>query len=249
MTALRRFALPIGIVAAVLLFWMENPWSNPPDSIGPVVTIAFWVLAIVLIVALFEDRKAPDSQYVDVEGPGFARFLFSNTRAGLVWLPIRLFLGFQWLEAGWHKLNDPAWTDGGKALLGFWQAAVKIPDTGRPLITFDWYRDFLNVLINGHHEGWFSWLIILGELAIGLGLLFGVLTGIAAFFGALMNMSFLLAGSASSNPVLFTLAIGLILAWRVAGWYGLDRYLLPKLGAPWSPGEVFRGGSARPVPG
>jgi thiosulfate dehydrogenase [quinone] large subunit len=48
-----------------------------------------------------------------------------------------------------------------------------------------------------------------------------------------MNMSFLLAGSASTNPVLFTLAIGLMLAWRVAGWYGLDRYLLPRLGVPW----------------
>lgn len=61
----------------------------------------------------------------------------------------------------------------------------------------------------------------------------GALTGMAAFFGALMNMSFLLAGSASSNPVLFTAAIGLILAWRVAGYYGFDRYLLPKLGTPW----------------
>ena len=52
----------------------------------------------------------------------------------------------------------------------------------------------------------------------------------AAFFGAFMNMSFLLAGSASVNPVMFTLAIGLILAWKVAGYYGLDRYLLPMLG-------------------
>ena len=48
-----------------------------------------------------------------------------------------------------------------------------------------------------------------------------------------MNMSFLLAGSASTNPVLFTLAIGLILAWKVAGYYGVDRYLLPVLGVPW----------------
>ena len=38
-----------------------------------------------------------------------------------------------------------------------------------------------------------------------------------------MNMSFMLAGSASTNPVLFTLAVGLILAWKVAGYYGLDR--------------------------
>src|SRR4029450_1405208 len=92
---------------------------------------------------------------------------------------------------------------------------------------------FINVLLQGHHETWFAWLITFGELAVGVGLLLGALTGVAAFFGALMNMSFLLAGSASTNPVLFTMAIGLILAWRVAGYYGLDRYLLPLLGTPW----------------
>jgi len=48
-----------------------------------------------------------------------------------------------------------------------------------------------------------------------------------------MNMSFLLAGSASTNPIMFTLAVGLMLAWKVAGYYGLDRYLLPLLGVPW----------------
>jgi hypothetical protein len=50
-----------------------------------------------------------------------------------------------------------------------------------------------------------------------------------------MNMSFLLAGSASSNPIVFTLAVGLMLAWKVAGYYGVDRYLLPRLGTPWRP--------------
>lgn len=61
-----------------------------------------------------------------------------------------------------------------------------------------------------------------------------MLTGIAAFFGATMNMSFLLAGTVSSNPVMFMIAIVLILAWKVAGWYGLDRWVLPRLGTPWS---------------
>jgi thiosulfate dehydrogenase [quinone] large subunit len=58
-----------------------------------------------------------------------------------------------------------------------------------------------------------------------------------------MNMSFMLAGSASTNPVLFTLAIGLILGWKVAGYYGLDRWLLPALGVPW------RGHIEAPRPG
>ncbi len=72
-----------------------------------------------------------------------------------------------------------------------------------------------------------------GEIAIALALLTGTLVGVAAFFGAMMNMSFLLAGSASTNPVMFTFAIGLILAWRVAGYYGVDRWLLRTLGVPW----------------
>jgi len=63
-----------------------------------------------------------------------------------------------------------------------------------------------------------------------------------------MNMSFLLAGSASSNPVLFTLAIGLMLAWKVAGYYGVDRYLLPMLGTPWHPGPVPTDRGSTPAP-
>jgi len=75
--------------------------------------------------------------------------------------------------------------------------------------------------------------VVLGELAVGIALLAGVLVGVAAFFGIVMNMSYLLAGSTSVNPIMFALAIGLILGWRVAGYYGLDRWLLPKVGVPW----------------
>jgi thiosulfate dehydrogenase [quinone] large subunit len=60
-------------------------------------------------------------------------------------------------------------------------------------------------------------------------------------------MSFLLAGSVSSNPVLFTAAIGLMLAWRVAGYYGLDRYLLPMLGTPWRAPVTTRPGAGSPA--
>jgi thiosulfate dehydrogenase [quinone] large subunit len=128
---------------------------------------------------------------------------------------------------------------GGSALRSYWERAASIPEEGRPPITFEWYRDFIQVLLDGGHESWFAYVITFGELAVGLGLLLGALTGVAAFFGALMNMSFLLAGSASTNPIMFTLAVGLMLAWRVAGYYGLDRYLLPALGAPWRPGALF----------
>ncbi len=45
------------------------------------------------------------------------------------------------------------------------------------------------------HAALWSWAIALSELAVGLGLIVGVLTGIAAFFGGLMNMNYLFAGT------------------------------------------------------
>jgi len=71
-------------------------------------------------------------------------------------------------------------------------------------------------------------------------LILGALTGIAAFFGLFMNLNFLLAGTVSTNPVLFVLSIGLILGWKISGFIGLDRYLLPLLGTPWKSGKLFK---------
>jgi thiosulfate dehydrogenase (quinone) large subunit len=247
MSALRRYVVPLAVVAAAIVLYLSAPWETfglaaiePTKDVFTLMSIVFWILAIVIFVVLFADRNAPGASTVEVEGPGFTRFLFSNTRAGLLWLPIRIFVGFAWLEAGLHKLFPAGkavgagWLDGGGSLLGYWTNAVAVPEPpGRAAITFEWYRDFLNLMIANDAQTWFAYIIVFGEIAVGLGLIFGALTGFAAFFGAFMNMSFLLAGSASTNPVMFTLAIGLMLAWRVAGYYGLDRWLLPRLGVPW----------------
>ncbi len=238
MSQARSSALVIGAVATILLVWMVNPWVTVPDSLSLIVQWGFWILAIALVVVLYIDsRRDAGSDQIEIEGPAFARFLFGNSRAGLVWLPIRLFLGFTWLEAGWHKFVGTGWLDGGAALQGYWQSATTVSDAGKGAITYDWYREFLLFMLNNGAYVWFAKLIVFGEIAVGLGLIFGVLTGFASFFGAFMNMAYLLAGSASTNPVMFTLAIGVILAWKVAGYYGVDRWLLPVLGTPWQKRE------------
>lgn len=251
MNSLRWIIWISGAVAAVslaLLLFGAIGLTGDPRTL---VTWIFWVSFIVLVIALYlHSRKEPGSDVVEIEGPAFARFLFNNRAAGLVWLPIRVFLGFAWLDAGIHKLNGAGWMDGGSSLLGYWKNAVAIPDAasgGHAAISYDWYRDFLNLLINNNAQSWFAPLITLGEIAVGIGLLVGALTGLAAFFGALMNVSYLLAGSTSSNPVLFTFAIGLVLAWKVAGYYGVDRYLLPRLGTPWHVGTLFHRQHEPPV--
>ncbi len=80
----------------------------------------------------------------------------------------------------------------------------------------------------------------IGELVVGVLLIIGLFTGIAAFMGAVMNFSYIFAGTVSVNPLFIIISLFLIMAWRVAGWYGLDRFVLPALGTPWQRGPVFR---------
>ncbi len=80
-------------------------------------------------------------------------------------------------------------------------------------------------------------MIAYGELLVGIALAVGFLVGISAFFGIFMNLNFMLAGTVSVNPIYFTLGIGLVLAWRIAGYYGLDYYVLPALHRYFRPGR------------
>lgn len=160
-------------------------------------------------------------------------FLFNDTRSAIIWLFIRLYLGYAWLKAGWGKVRSDAWTgeNAGAAVQGFLNGALEKSKEGADVT--GWYASFLETSVLPNAK-LFSFLVAYGELLIGLGLIVGLLTGIAAFFGAFMNVSFLFAGTLSTNPLLFILATWLVLAWKVAGWYGLDRWALPLLGTPWN---------------
>lgn len=170
----------------------------------------------------------------EILDPPLARFLFADKRSAWLWLILRVWLGVQWIDAASHKITDPAWVTTGAALKGFWTNAVKIPETGRPVIAFDWYRDVLNWLLVNETYTWFGKLVAYGELMIGIALVVGAFVGVAAFFGAFMNWNFVMAGAASRNGLLLVLAVLLILAWKVAGYFGADRYLLRWIGVPWT---------------
>jgi thiosulfate dehydrogenase [quinone] large subunit len=168
-----------------------------------------------------------------ITNPPLARFLFENTRSSWLWFVVRIYLGYAWLTAGIGKVGEAAWTgeNAGAAVRGFVSGALEKTGGAHPDVQ-GWYATFLEAVVIPNAEI-FGHIIAWGEVLVGIALIIGIFTGIAAFFGLFMNLNFLLAGTVSINPVLFVLGIGVVLAWKVAGYYGIDRWLLPKLGTPW----------------
>lgn len=69
--------------------------------------------------------------------------------------------------------------------------------------------------------------IVASEVMIGVALIIGLLTTLAALGGAFMNLNFMLAGTVSTNPILYTAAILMIIAGKNAGFFRLDTYVIP----------------------
>lgn len=184
---------------------------------------------------MFKVEKVTDDKgRVWIQDPPIAKFFFQGTLASWLWLVVRVYVGYDFLTAGWHKFTTPEWMNGsGQAIIGFWKGALGTTASGAPVITFDWYRSFIQFLVDTNSAGWFSYVIVFGELAVGIGLILGAFVGLAATGGLILNMAFMLAGTTSTNPVLAILGVLLILAWKNAGYIGLDRYLLPLFGTPW----------------
>jgi thiosulfate dehydrogenase (quinone) large subunit len=142
-------------------------------------------------------------------------------RMAMIWTVLRIWLGIQWLEAGVHKVT------GGFDATGFVHGAIGKAG-GDHLVVQGWYANFLEAFALPN-IGLFNILIPFGEVLVGVGLIIGAATIPALVAGAFMNLNFLLAGTTSTNPVLYTVAILLMVANTAAYYYGADRILVPYL--------------------
>jgi thiosulfate dehydrogenase [quinone] large subunit len=226
-----------------------------------------------------ETQTKPTPAYF--EEPAFSRWLFGSSKAALIWLIARIWLGWEWLVAGWDKVFGGAITwkfwewgssaysltgsgnigwvrsgtvvgsDGtsrflhvGDSVAGFAKGAIANSTGAHPSVAYPWYVDFLRWVQNTGHAV-IGPVVAVGELLVGVALILGLFTGISAALGATLNFSYVFAGAASTNPAMILASGLLILAWRNAGWYGADRWLLPVLGTPWHRGEGIHHAAAR----
>jgi thiosulfate dehydrogenase (quinone) large subunit len=151
----------------------------------------------------------------------FNKFLRENKIASVILTVLRLYLGYSWFTAGFHKLT------GGFDAAGFLKGAIANPVKGPDgAVVFGWYVDFLKHFALPNVDV-FNVLVPWGETLIGLGLILGCLTTAAMFFGLVMNFSFFLAGTVSHNPRDIFLGFIILTAGYNAGKIGLDRWVVP----------------------
>jgi thiosulfate dehydrogenase [quinone] large subunit len=152
-------------------------------------------------------------------------FLFGNPKMAWLWLIVRIYLGWEWLHAGYEKIINPVWVGAtaGGGIAGFVNGAL-VKTTGAHPDVSSWYAWFLQHAVLPHAHIW-SHAIAFGEVLVGLGLIVGAFTVVAAFFGFLMNLNYLFSGSVSVNPQMLVLALLIMMAYRIAGLIGLDYFI------------------------
>jgi thiosulfate dehydrogenase (quinone) large subunit len=81
---------------------------------------------------------------VTIGEPPIAHALVADTRFSLLWLILRVYVGYQWLVAGYEKFINPAWTGAksGTGLGGFIAGALKKTAGDHPDVA-GWYASFL----------------------------------------------------------------------------------------------------------
>lgn len=149
-----------------------------------------------------------------------------------LWLVARLWVGYQFLTAGWSKLfgDESAAFVGahpGAGIKGFLTFATGPAMTGGAhasvLPPYAWLAK--NLFIPQAIP--LGYLVAVGETLIGIALIVGLFTRFAAFWGAFLNLMFLFAGSTGVNPYMVTIELGILLVGVTAGLIGLDYYALP----------------------
>jgi len=187
------------------------------------------------------------SESVDLLAPSAARFglagmedpqrlrvsdwLFRSHQASVLWLLVRIWLGYQWISAGYQKIwgseRSAFWFGGGTGVKGFATAGVAGSTAGKGTgASYGWWAGFLHNFVIPN-SAWIGKFISLTEILIGVAILLGFLTGAAAAAGLSLNLVYMFTGSAGVNPMYGILSVLLVLAWRNAGWFGLDPIALP----------------------
>ena len=136
--------------------------------------------------------------------------------AALVWTAMRVWLGVMWIQAGSAKLWGAEAAgflhNGGAGVAGF--AAHGTP-------AYSWWGSFLHGFVVPN-AGPIGVLVAVSEFAIGVALVSGLFTRVAALGSLALLFTYVMSGTASVCAFYGLFAIVILVMWRTSSWIGID---------------------------
>src|SRR6202167_4702270 len=148
--------------------------------------------------------------------PRVLEWLRQSKFTAVVWTAARVWLGIMWLEAGVAKIfgaENPAFLhNNGAGVAGFASHGVA---------AYSWWGSFLHSFVVPN-AGAIGVLVAFGEFAVGVGLVLGLFTRVAAIGSLLLLFTYVMSGTASVCAFYALFAIVILVMWRTASWIGAD---------------------------
>jgi thiosulfate dehydrogenase [quinone] large subunit len=135
--------------------------------------------------------------------------------AAVAWTAMRVWLGAMWIQAGAAKLwgaEAAGFLHGGGGVAGF--AAHGTP-------AYSWWGSFLHGFVVPN-AGWIGVLVAVSEFAIGVALVAGLFTRLAALGSLALLFTYVMSGTASVCAFYAAIAIVILVMWRTSSWIGAD---------------------------
>ena len=152
----------------------------------------------------------------EIASPRFIQWLTRSKLAAPAWTAMRIWLGVMWIQAGVAKLwgaENPAFLHhGGAGVAGF---------AAHGVASYSWWASFLHAFVVPN-AGWIGVFVAVTEFLAGIGLCLGFLTPAAALGALVLNVTYMLSGTAGVNPFYALFAVVLLATWRTSGWIGVD---------------------------
>ena len=137
-------------------------------------------------------------------------------KPGIYLFPLRLLVAVAWLWSYATRIVEPGWRDG-SILTAFFARQL---DEG--LVVFPEYRTLIaEVLVP--YAAIVGWGLLIGQLAVGISLLFGAATNAALLVGIAINLNLLLAGSLEPSVLAIVVQALLLLA-NAGAVFGIDEW-------------------------
>jgi thiosulfate dehydrogenase [quinone] large subunit len=152
----------------------------------------------------------------EVQTPRVLQYLTHSKLMAIGWTAMRIWLGIMWIQAGvakiWGAENPAFMHNGGSGVAGF---------AAHGAAAYSWWGSFLHSFVVPN-SGWIGVVVAIAEFSIGVALVLGLFTPLAALGSLALLFTYVMSGTASVCAFYALFAVVILATWKTSSMFGID---------------------------